>query len=525
MKKAIPMADATLLFLITMVLVIVLGASMQTASFSLGLIATEVVCIFLPAMLLLQGKKVNVRESLRLRWPGWQMAGLCVLLGIAVWSLDVLIDGVMAQILGYSIGLPPAAFPTDWSSAVLVMIGLAVAAPICEEILFRGVLQRSFEARGAKFALVMTALLFIFYHMRFQGLLALLPVALLLGYVLKCTGSLVATMLVHFGNNVIAGIMMVVASMRPDLSQQMGWFYLVLPVAGVPLLAYGLWVLRHNKPLEDTAAMEEPVQPEGFLRRYWPLGVAAGIYLVLAISEIIWGMFPGLLAFNRPLELGAMRLEKPIILEYKAFNRFDEPVGNVTCSLKPENGEAALECTQTIQAFNSTRNGTTWVSGAFMRSLQARWLLADMSLVDVRNTQRNEDRSFKTVHITKENEQYSIEVTGTSSSTLIFNEALVDEFWMWQLSGMAFDAQGAQLAPFIWPARWDETLQKSVISQTSQPVLLLGGEPLTLPAGNFTTWKVEVNQEDRLSAWYDAETHLPVQWTDYFFTYKLVSQK
>ncbi|HPH95655.1 MAG TPA: type II CAAX endopeptidase family protein [Anaerolineaceae bacterium] len=525
MKKAIPMADATLLFLITMLLVIVVGAPMQAASFSLGLIATEVVCIFLPAVLLLQGKKVNFSESLRLRWPGWKLAGMSVLLGVAVWSVDALLESVLVQVMGYTPGLPPAAFPKDVLGAVLVMLGMAVFAPICEEILFRGVLQRSFEARGTKFALVLTALLFAFYHMRFQGLLALLPVAFLLGYVLRRTGSLVAAMLVHFGNNFAAGLIMVFSSLRPGLSGSVNTVYMALLAASLPLLVLGLWALGRTKPLEDAVALEEPAQPQGFLRRYWPLGVAGGIYLVMAASEIIWGLFPGMLAVNRPLELGAMRLEQPVTLNYQVFNRFDEPVGSVTCSLNPDKGEAALQCTQTIKAYQSQRGGTTWASGAYMRSLDARWALADMSMVEVTDVKRSEDSSFTSVQVRKDSGQYTIAVTGTSTGTLTFNESLVDGFWMWQLTGLAFDTQGAQMAPFLWPTQWDESQFKSVIAQTSQPVVLLGGEPLALPAGNFTAWKVEVSREARLTAWYDEDTHLPVQWTDYFHTYKLTDIK
>ncbi len=53
--------------------------------------------------------------------------------------------------------------------ALLMFLATVVAAPICEEVLFRGYLLRAYERLGGRKALVAVALLFALFHLRFQG--------------------------------------------------------------------------------------------------------------------------------------------------------------------------------------------------------------------------------------------------------------------------------------------------------------------------------------------------------------------
>ena len=91
-----------------------------------------------------------------------------------------------------------------------------VATPVFEEILFRGYLQSTLVASGVRFAYVnvIGAVLFLLIHClgwSFQGTLvanllsaypaSLIVVSLLLGYVRHRSGSLLASIMLHMGNN------------------------------------------------------------------------------------------------------------------------------------------------------------------------------------------------------------------------------------------------------------------------------------------------------------------------------------
>ena len=203
--NSLSLKDANLLFLISMLLVITLGSLVQTWNLSLGLIATEFVLILGPALLWLRARKIPLRAALRLKGLPPLTAVLCVALGFSTFLFSAVIEGVMAQLSGMaSVPVPEGALPSGTLQSILYFIALGISAPLCEEVLFRGAIQGAYEARrgrSAWSAVLITATLFAFYHFRLSGLPALVPVALMLGFVVWRTGSLYAGMLVHFGMN------------------------------------------------------------------------------------------------------------------------------------------------------------------------------------------------------------------------------------------------------------------------------------------------------------------------------------
>lgn len=61
---------ANLLYLLTMVLVLTVGAWMQARSFAWGLLGTEFFLILLPTLLWIRRSELPLDATLRLRWPG-----------------------------------------------------------------------------------------------------------------------------------------------------------------------------------------------------------------------------------------------------------------------------------------------------------------------------------------------------------------------------------------------------------------------------------------------------------------------
>jgi hypothetical protein len=84
---------------------------------------------------------------------------------------------------------------------VLLILLAVVGAPLVEELFFRGLLQGAFTRRiRAIPALFVTAIIFSFAHVLNEGLLALValfPMAVVLGYLRYRTGRLAAGMAAH----------------------------------------------------------------------------------------------------------------------------------------------------------------------------------------------------------------------------------------------------------------------------------------------------------------------------------------
>jgi membrane protease YdiL (CAAX protease family) len=88
---------------------------------------------------------------------------------------------------------------------VLALFALAVMPAICEEVLFRGAVQRALSTRlFAPAAIVLSSLLFAGYHMSPIQLVPTFTLGLALGALAWRADSIAPAMLAHFLNNTLA---------------------------------------------------------------------------------------------------------------------------------------------------------------------------------------------------------------------------------------------------------------------------------------------------------------------------------
>jgi len=95
----------------------------------------------------------------------------------------------------------------------VMLLVVAVATPIVEEFIFRGVLLEAFRARVSFwFAAVVQALVFIALHEEYQAMPFLFVFALVAAWLVRQSGGLLASMVMHAGNNAIAAMAIVGAT-------------------------------------------------------------------------------------------------------------------------------------------------------------------------------------------------------------------------------------------------------------------------------------------------------------------------
>jgi uncharacterized protein len=88
---------------------------------------------------------------------------------------------------------------------LLVIITLSIVPAICEEVMFRGYIQRSFQFKfKAPVAALLTAIFFALYHFNPYGLIPLAIIGFYLGYAAYTSQSLFIPMVLHFLNNFFA---------------------------------------------------------------------------------------------------------------------------------------------------------------------------------------------------------------------------------------------------------------------------------------------------------------------------------
>jgi len=102
-------------------------------------------------------------------------------------------------------------------NVVLALLFVALTPAICEEVLFRGYLQRNVERSiGPMWAIVVVGFAFGLFHLRFAELIPLTLLGIYLCYIVWVSGSLWTGVLVHLMNNGIAVLVSQWAQTRPE---------------------------------------------------------------------------------------------------------------------------------------------------------------------------------------------------------------------------------------------------------------------------------------------------------------------
>lgn len=191
----------------------------QTTAFRLATIAAEVMFILMPAIFLSRIQTMQWKTLLRIRKADWLYIPLAV---IGVISLEQILElylyvqsliplpGSVQQFFDqfqkaiqqtYSV-LITAHSPFEFLF-VLLVVGITPA--ICEEMLFRGLVQGNFElSMSRRKAIIVTGIIFGLYHVDIVTFVALCSLGIYLSYLVSVSESIIVPMAAHFTNNFVS---------------------------------------------------------------------------------------------------------------------------------------------------------------------------------------------------------------------------------------------------------------------------------------------------------------------------------
>lgn len=163
---------------------------------------------FLVAMIALavRRSRVPLKDYLALHWPRLRD----YLIGLVGLAVVLVLASLMASLTGEQTpGFMTGTFESGRSAGMLPLLalGFVVAAPVGEEIFFRGFLYRGIEARfGVLPAVLSTALLWAILHIQYDAffIVEIVTLGLFLGWVRWKSGSTLLTMALHATNNGLA---------------------------------------------------------------------------------------------------------------------------------------------------------------------------------------------------------------------------------------------------------------------------------------------------------------------------------
>ena len=193
-------------------------------------VAGQMIFIFVPAIMLAKLVYVeNISAILRIKRPSIKevvtyIAGLIILIPLLQSFLYVqnyifqqLADNftLFESIKNFADGLDKMMEGTfgvllDANSIpemFLIVFVVAIVPAVCEEIFFRGFVQKSFELSVKPiWAILITSVSFALYHFNPYGLLALVILATYLGFAAYQSKSILIPMILHFINNFVSVI-------------------------------------------------------------------------------------------------------------------------------------------------------------------------------------------------------------------------------------------------------------------------------------------------------------------------------
>lgn len=135
------------------------------------------------------------------------------------------------------------------SSLLLGLLHIGLVPAVCEEIMFRGYLQRSMEKSvGIWGGIIITGFLFGLYHLQITNLLPLAFLGIVLCYITYVSNSIIPAMVAHLVNN---GGQVIASSYYPEMldetitpQTEMPWLLIFASIVLSSAIVYGLYKIK-----------------------------------------------------------------------------------------------------------------------------------------------------------------------------------------------------------------------------------------------------------------------------------------
>jgi len=280
-------ADAYILFFVSLLLVVTIGTVVQAISLPVGLSLTEILLILLPAVAYVRLKRLGVSNSLRWNSMSLGIALRSMILGVSGWGMAMVVYLATVPVVEELLGSDPSsgwfieAIPETIAQLGVFLIVMAVLPGLCEETLFRGAIQGTFEKRGVWKGVIYAAILFAVYHLNPWNFIPAIALGVLFGVVTVRTNSILPAMVCHVSNNCTAVIMTFIY--RGDENKA----YLLLGALTV-LFALAMWEFFYHTRHATWQPSPLAIAPAHLSRRLKKIAkYAATLLVVLMITAFV----------------------------------------------------------------------------------------------------------------------------------------------------------------------------------------------------------------------------------------------
>ncbi|MDC0707321.1 type II CAAX endopeptidase family protein [Stigmatella sp. ncwal1] len=308
-----PLALAIIGLGLVLSLFLTLGAASQLLNAAFGLWFSEIFVFVGVAWVLLRAARYEPVSYTGIRPQGFASAAFGFALGVANFFALVVPIQYAAQSLApeWLREMFNGSRIFEGQSPVelaLLLAGVSIAAPVCEEFFFRGLVQKGLlsSSLSRAGAVGVTAVVFSAFHLDPVGFLARVELGVLFGVLRLYTGSLWPGILAHSANNVVSSALFLIArQFDTGASDERPPVQGVLILMGLGLMAlWGLIVLASKHPSLWGTRREPPAGTaveRSLFRWILPWGLGATLCLGLLALVDMPGIRLNLLDMRQPL--------------------------------------------------------------------------------------------------------------------------------------------------------------------------------------------------------------------------------
>ncbi|SCG82627.1 abortive infection protein [Proteiniborus sp. DW1] len=240
--------EANSFYLFIGIILLTLGAYVQSKGTYSGLVITEYVIILAPTIFYMKMRGFSLKHVLRLNKISLKQVLLIPLIVIFSYPIGVFFNYLMLIVLNYfgKVRPNPVPIPENGQEMIIGLIVVALSAGICEEIMFRGFMMKAYEKLGMKLSIIYSAILFGLFHFNIQNLLGPIYLGIVFGYIVYKTDSIFASMIAHAANNAFAlilGMWVSKIEVNPELASEIASSGVISDTAAMLLGAIGVGII------------------------------------------------------------------------------------------------------------------------------------------------------------------------------------------------------------------------------------------------------------------------------------------
>lgn len=165
---------------------------------------------------------------------------------------------------------------------VFYLLATCVAAPILEEILFRGFVLRSLQKFGNVFAILISGILFGLFHGNLEQTIPTALGGIVLAYIAVKSNSIIPCVVAHFFNNALSSAFMIFSQYYPEQTANL----VILLVWAVMVILAVVVVLVSFKSIR----IKDGYRGLSFGKRLGTLVSAPGMIVLLVLILLLFGV-------------------------------------------------------------------------------------------------------------------------------------------------------------------------------------------------------------------------------------------